>query len=100
MPEKADNLVRLFDRTEFFSCHGDDAILVATTVFKTLSVLRYLGSNGAKTGLPSITLTIPAAKAFLREALTSKQMRVEIWKGGGKRMNGWTLDVQVSVRKC
>lgn len=34
-------------------------------------------------------------KAFLRDALTTKQMRIEIWEGGGKRTNNWTLGKQV-----
>lgn len=96
IPEKSDGTVRLFDRQEFYSAHGEDALLVATTVFKTLSVVKYLGAGGSKNGLPSVTLSISAAKAFLREALTSKQMRVEIWKGGGKRSSAWQLDVHVS----
>jgi DNA mismatch repair protein MSH2 len=41
-------------------------------------------------------LSVAAAKAFLRDALTSKQMRIEIWKGGGKRSNSWKVDRQVS----
>ncbi|CAO1618672.1 unnamed protein product [Sympodiomycopsis kandeliae] len=96
MPEQSDGTIRLFDRQEFYSAHGQDAILVATTVFRTLSVVKYIGAGGSKNGLPSVTLSIAAAKAFLREALTSKQMRVEIWKGGGKRTNQWQLDVHAS----
>lgn len=70
---------------------------MATTVFKTLSVVKYLGAGGSKGGLASTTMNPTVAKAFLREALTAKQMRVEIWVGGGKRTNNWVIDKQVSL---
>nr|WJN24902.1 MSH2 [Tranzscheliella williamsii] len=98
MPASYPGTVRLFDRNDFFSAHGDDALLIANVVFKTHSALKYLGSSGKdKRGLPSITLSIAAAKNFLRDALTSRQMRVEIWgNAGGKRNNQWTLLKQAS----
>lgn len=95
-----------FDVQDYYTAHGDDAILVATSVFKTLSIIKYWGgssssssssgASGSKKGLPSVNLSVAAAKAFLRDALTSKQMRIEIWKGGGKRSNTWKVDRQVS----
>lgn len=100
MPPKDAGTVRLFDRVDFYSAHGEDAIMVATNVFKTLSVVKYLGAGGSKNGLPSVTMSIAAAKAFLREALTSSQMRVEVWKGAkSKKSNEWTLDRKVRSRR-
>nr|DBA11318.1 TPA_inf: MSH2 [Pseudozyma tsukubaensis] len=98
MPAAPAGTLRLFDRSDFFSAHGDDAILVANLVFKTHSALKYLGAGGKdKGGLPSITLSVAAAKNFLREALTSRQMRVEIWSNaGGKRNNSWSISKQAS----
>lgn len=98
MSKPTPGTVRLFDRNEFYSAHGDDAILIADVVFKTHSALKYLGSGGKDKGLPSVTLSLAAAKNFLREALTARQMRVEILSnGGGKRNNQWTVVKQVSV---
>ncbi|PWN30108.1 putative DNA mismatch repair protein MSH2 [Jaminaea rosea] len=94
MPEKPSATVRIFDRGDFYSAHGDDALFVATSVFKTSSVIKYLG--GGSNALPSVTMTPSTAKTFLRDALTARQMRIEIWKGGGKRSNGWTLGTQAS----
>ncbi|OCF39837.1 DNA mismatch repair protein MSH2 [Kwoniella heveanensis CBS 569] len=103
MPPKLDGMVRLFDRGEYYSAHGSDALLIANEVFKTTNVLRYLGSPRASTststasrGLPSVTISLALTKAFLREALTSKQMRVEIYtpeeKVPGRKDNTrWTL---------
>lgn len=97
---------------DYFSAHGQDALLIAQTVYKTTNVIRYLGSptsttsstsasssTNQKKGLPSLTLSMALAKGFLREALTSKQMRVEIWEGeGGKKQgNRWVLGKEVST---
>src|SRR4051794_28462933 len=84
---------------DFYSVHGEDALYVADEVHKTRTVVKYLGGKRANmfcvyycclfysmygtgdsaTGLPSCTLSKPIAEAFLREALTVKQLRVEIW---------------------
>ena len=87
--------VRLFFRSEYYSVHGPDALYVATHVFRTNSVIKYLGSRG---GLPSVTLSESLAKGFLRDALTSKQLKVEIWvpeAGQGKKATKFVLDKEV-----
>lgn len=81
---------------DFYSAHGADATLVAAQVFRTHSVLRYLGAGGKASGLPSVTLGRAAARDFLRDALTARQLRIEIYAGGGKRSNVWNLVKQVS----
>lgn len=100
---RTDGLVRLFDRGEFFSAHGPDALLIADQVYKTTNVLKYLGSRSKAAagssanarGLPSVTISMTLAKAFLRDCLTSKQMRVEIYEpeGGARAKNNarWQL---------
>ncbi|KAF9226411.1 DNA mismatch repair protein [Gyrodon lividus] len=91
--------VRLFDRNEFFSVHGPDAHYVATHVFRTNSVLKYLGAGGKTAGLPSVTLSYTLGHAFLREALTVKQLRVEIWMpapGQGKKAAKFVLQKEAS----
>jgi DNA mismatch repair protein MSH2 len=87
--------VRLFFRNEFYSVYGQDALYVANNVFRTNSVIRYLGSGGKTAGLPSVALKISIAQSFLRDALTSKQLRVEIWvpePGQGKKAAKFKLD--------
>ncbi|KAI8986743.1 DNA mismatch repair protein [Trametes punicea] len=88
--------VRLFYRNEYYSVHGPDALYVATHVFRTNSVIKYLGGRN---GLPSVTLSESLAKSFLRDALTSKQLKVEIWApeaGQGKKATKFVLDKEAS----
>ncbi|KAJ8594960.1 hypothetical protein M405DRAFT_929851 [Rhizopogon salebrosus TDB-379] len=91
--------IRLFDRSDYYSVHGPDAHYVATHVFRTNSVLKYLGAGGKVAGLPSVTLSHTLAHSFLRDALTSKQLRVEIWipaPGQGRKASKFVLEKEAS----
>ncbi|KAG9311644.1 DNA mismatch repair protein [Chiua virens] len=102
LPKKSpaeDGLVRLFDRNDFYSVHGSDALFVAAHVFRTNSVIKYLGAGGKTAGLPSVTLKYTLGHAFLREALTVKQLRVEIWTpapGQGRKATKFVLQKEAS----
>lgn len=103
LPKKSpteDGVVRLFDRGDFYSVHGQDAHYVAAHVFRTNSVLKYLGAGGKAGGLPSVTLNYTLGHQFLREALTVKQLRVEIWvpaPGQGRKVAKFVLQKEVST---
>ncbi|KII91117.1 hypothetical protein PLICRDRAFT_51307 [Plicaturopsis crispa FD-325 SS-3] len=91
--------LRLFDRHDFYSVHGPDALFVAAHLFRTNSVIKYLGSGGKTAGLPSVTISTSLALSLLREALTTKQLRVEIWSpepGQGKKGAKFRLDKEAS----
>lgn len=102
MPRAIPGTIRLFDRQDYYTVHGDDALYVADTVFRTQSVLRYMGGKSKNhSGLPSCSLNPAAAKSFLRDALTSKQLRIEIWSsttgdGSGRRSGAWAISKQAS----
>ena len=70
---------------------------IAMHVFRTQSVLKYLGSGGKAGGLPSVTLSNNVATAFLRDALTALQLRIEIWapEGGSKKATKFKLEKEV-----
>ncbi len=93
--------LRLFFRESFYAAYGPDAEYIAQHVYHTNSVLRYLGQGGRLAGLPSVSMKVSVAQTFLREALTTKQLRVEIWSpepGQGKKSSKFKLDKEVS--KC
>ena len=94
--------MRLFSRyannDNFYTAHGPDALYIAQHVFHTNSVLKYLGAGGRQAGLPIVNLSSSAAKTFLREALTVKQLKVEIWvpePGQGRKAKKFVLDKEV-----
>ncbi|CAA7268499.1 unnamed protein product [Cyclocybe aegerita] len=91
--------LRLFYRAsnDFWAAYGPDATFVAQHVFHTNSVVKYLGA-GARL-LPSVALKTSVAHSLLRDALTSKQLRVEIWvpeAGQGKKCPKFRLDKEAS----
>ncbi|KAJ9148483.1 DNA mismatch repair protein msh-2 [Pleurostoma richardsiae] len=94
LPVRTDETVRIFDRGDWYTAHGEDANFIARTVYKTTSVVRYLGRND-HTGLPSVTMTVTVFRQFLREALFKLGKRIEIWASSGSRMN-WKVVKQAS----
>ncbi|PSS09037.1 hypothetical protein M430DRAFT_146566 [Amorphotheca resinae ATCC 22711] len=93
LPTKSDDTVRVFDRGDWYTAHGEDAAFIARTVYKTTSVLRQLGKNDS-TGLPSVTMTITVYRNFLREALFRLGKRIEVWETEGR--GHWKVAKQAS----
>ncbi|KAI1612511.1 DNA mismatch repair protein msh-2 [Exophiala viscosa] len=94
LPSKpdGDNTIRVFDRTDWYSAHGEDAEFIARTVYKTTAVIRNLGRT--ENALPSVTMTTTVFRNLLREALFKLGKRVEIWEASGKGQ--WKLVRQAS----
>ena len=88
---KSIDTVRIFDRGDFLSAHGDDALLIARVQYKTTSVLKTLGRNP---GVPSVTMTVTAYRSFLREAIFRMGKRVEVLQSSGR--NNWKVAKQAS----
>ena len=93
--------LRLFYRggaDNFYSAYGPDALFVVQHVFQTNTVIKYLGAGGRVGGLPSVALKTTVAHALLREALTTRQLRVEIYSAEpGKRASQFKLDKEAST---
>ena len=94
LPTKIDavNTIRVFDRGDWYTAHGEDAEFIARTVYKTTAVIRNLGRSD--NALPSVTMTTTVFRNLLREALFKLGKRVEIWHSAGKGQ--WKLGKQAS----
>ncbi|KAK0673709.1 putative DNA mismatch repair protein msh-2 [Cercophora samala] len=94
LPKVDEDVIRIFDRGDWYTAHGEDANFIARTVYKTTSVVRQLGKND-HTGLPSVTMTVTVFRQFLREALYKLGKRIEIYASPNGRMN-WKIVKQAS----
>ncbi|KAF2012206.1 DNA mismatch repair protein [Aaosphaeria arxii CBS 175.79] len=92
LPQPGDDTVRIFDRGDYYSAHGEDAKFIATTVYRTNAVIRKLGREP---GLESVTMTVMVYRNFLRDALFRLSKRIEVWQSSGKRMD-WKVAKQAS----
>ncbi|KAL2441731.1 DNA mismatch repair protein msh-2 [Exophiala dermatitidis] len=94
LPPKPDggSTIRVFDRADWYSAHGEDAEFIARTVYKTTAVIRNLGRSD--NALPSVTMSTTVFRNLLREALFKLGKRVEIWEASGRGQ--WTLARQAS----
>ncbi|KAI8089690.1 muts domain V-domain-containing protein [Halteromyces radiatus] len=89
-----DGTIRLFERDanqkRYYSFHGDDAHYIAQNIYKTTTVIKYWGGNDATTGLATTLLSSSVAESFLRDALLTKQLRIEIWRQK-KNTTSWNI---------
>ncbi|OCT52960.1 DNA mismatch repair protein msh-2 [Cladophialophora carrionii] len=94
LPPKPDgnNTIRVLDRSDYYSAHGEDAEFIARTVYKTTAVIRNLGRS--ENALPSVTMSTTVFRNLLRESLFKLGKRVEIWEASGKGQ--WKLARQAS----
>jgi DNA mismatch repair protein MSH2 len=93
LPQKPSTTVRFFDRGDFFSVHGEDALLIAKDFFKTMGVVKYLGRNDT---IPSVTLSIAMFESTVRELLLVRQYRCEIMAKSKSQRLGWKLGRKAS----
>ncbi|KAK4498271.1 hypothetical protein PRZ48_010929 [Zasmidium cellare] len=88
---KPKDTIRIYDRGDFMSAHGEDAKFIANVQYRTTSVLKTLGRNP---GLDSVTMTVTVFRTFLREAIFRLGKRVEVMQSNGR--NQWKVAKQAS----
>ncbi|CAB3978860.1 DNA mismatch repair Msh2-like [Paramuricea clavata] len=89
LPEKSETTIRVFDRTEFYTIHGNDAVFIAKEIFKTMNIVKHIGSGEKK--IPSVALSKVKFESTIRELLLVRQYRVELYrnKGGKGAQQNW-----------
>ncbi|KAL9631880.1 MAG: hypothetical protein Q9164_005651 [Protoblastenia rupestris] len=92
LPVKDEGTIRIFERGDYYTAHGDDAAFIARTAYKSTSVVKPLGKSD--NSLPSVTMTPTVHRNFLRESLFVLGKRIEIWATTGRMQ--WKIVKQAS----
>jgi DNA mismatch repair ATPase MutS len=46
LPKKTAVTIRLFERNEYYTCHGDDALFIARELLQSTNALKYWKTSG------------------------------------------------------
>ncbi|KAJ7530623.1 hypothetical protein O6H91_14G011000 [Diphasiastrum complanatum] len=86
LPEN-EQVVRFFDRRDYYSAHGKDATFIVTQFYKTMTALRQLSSGGDT--LSSVSISKSMLETILRDLLLERtDHTVELYEGSG---SNWRL---------
>ncbi|XP_030532305.1 DNA mismatch repair protein MSH2 isoform X2 [Rhodamnia argentea] len=79
--------VRFFDRRDYYTAHGENAIFIAKTYYHTTTALRQLG-NGTN-GLSSVSISKNMFETIARDLLLERtDHTLEVYEGSG---SNWRL---------
>ncbi|KAJ6634018.1 DNA mismatch repair protein spellchecker 1, partial [Pseudolycoriella hygida] len=89
--------VRFFDRSDYYSVHGEDSNLAAKCIFKSVSNIKTMKPDDDP-GLDYLCLSKGNFEILLRDLLLVKNYRVELFtmKGRDSRANDWLLEFKGS----
>ncbi|KAL1131589.1 hypothetical protein AAG570_011203, partial [Ranatra chinensis] len=87
--------IRFFNRTEYYTLHGTDAVFAAKEVFRTTSFIKKIGSGADS--LDSLIVNKSQFETFVRDLLLVKHYRVEVYVNkGSKSGSNWALEYKGS----
>lgn len=79
--------VRLFDRRDYYTAHGENATFIAKTYYRTTTALRQLGSGS--TSLSSVSISKSMFETIARDLLLERtDHTLELYEGSG---SNWRL---------
>lgn len=95
LSKKLPTTIRFFDRNEYYSLYGEDALYVSKEIFKTHSLIKYIENDSEK--IPYLWLSKSKFEIQLRDLLFIKQYRVEIYKNlSSGKGNDWQIVCKAS----
>ncbi|XP_033210960.1 DNA mismatch repair protein Msh2 [Belonocnema kinseyi] len=95
LPPKSSSTIRIFNRQDYYTLHGSDALFAAEEIFRTTSVCKMIGAEPNK--IEGVVLNKNHFEAFLRDLLLVKQYRVEVYvnQASGKNQD-WVIEYKGS----
>ncbi|XP_065860687.1 DNA mismatch repair protein MSH2 [Euphorbia lathyris] len=79
--------IRIFDRRDYYTSHGENATFIAKTYYRTTTVLRQLGSG--PDGLSSVSINKNMFETIARDLLLDRtDHTLEVYEGSG---SNWRL---------
>lgn len=94
LPQKPSTTVRFFNRTDYYTVHGEDAHFAAKEIFRSTSFVKSFGSGNET--LDYLSLNKSQFETLVRDLLLIKQYRVEVYLNKGKGPGNWTLEFKGS----
>ncbi|XP_076252043.1 DNA mismatch repair protein spel1 isoform X2 [Rhynchophorus ferrugineus] len=90
LPEKAASTIRFFNRSDYYTLHGEDATLAANFTSK---ITKYMGDSPT---LSYVCLNKNQMETLVRELLLIRQYRVEVYVKSPGKNNDWKLEYKGS----
>ncbi|XP_018575301.1 DNA mismatch repair protein Msh2 [Anoplophora glabripennis] len=87
---KPPSTVRLFNRNDYYTCHGEDANIAAGFTSAAIKIM------GEQPKLSYVCLNKTQFELFLRELLLVRQYRVEVYVKTSQKNNDWYLEYKGS----
>ncbi|XP_044597120.1 DNA mismatch repair protein Msh2 isoform X2 [Cotesia glomerata] len=93
--EKSSSTIQFFKRSDYYTCHGEDALFVSNEVFKTTSSCKMIGAEPNK--LESVLVNKANFENLIKDLLLVRRYRVEVYedKGTGRNRN-WVVEYKGS----